>query len=180
MANVTGPLMSMSASGKFGGTMVFATNKGRNVVRQLVTPSNPRTAPQVTVRNALAVAAAVQHVINFTTFKHAGLTSRDEVLLRGVAPSGETWNATVTREIVGTGSAKYAAATAAFALVVANDWNTAALALQKPYAPLSRPNPSGFGFVSVSAGEQFFRHQYALFTAGITPAAPTTPPVYAA
>ena len=38
--------MSMDAAGAFGGTLVFGKWKGRNTVRQLVTPSNPQKAGQ--------------------------------------------------------------------------------------------------------------------------------------
>ena len=38
MAKVSGPLMSVSASGAFASSMVFATWKGRAYVRQLVVP----------------------------------------------------------------------------------------------------------------------------------------------
>jgi len=40
MAKVTGPLFSMSASGKLGDAMVFFGWKGLNVVRQWVIPTN--------------------------------------------------------------------------------------------------------------------------------------------
>ncbi len=50
MARTTGPLMSVDASGKFGGTLVFAKWKGRNYVRQLVIPKNPKSAKQTGVR----------------------------------------------------------------------------------------------------------------------------------
>jgi len=50
MARVSGPLLSVDASGKFGGAMVFGKWKGRNVVRQLVIPKNPKSAKQVGVR----------------------------------------------------------------------------------------------------------------------------------
>ena len=51
MAKVTGPLMSMDAAGAFGGTLVFGKWKGRNTVRQLVTPSDPQKAGQTAARN---------------------------------------------------------------------------------------------------------------------------------
>ena len=51
MAKVSGPLMSMDASGKFGGALVFSKWKGRNVVRQLVIPGNPNSAGQEAARN---------------------------------------------------------------------------------------------------------------------------------
>jgi len=50
-------MMSVDASGKFGGSMVFAKWKGRNYVRQLVTPKNPKAAKQTGVRSMLAFLA---------------------------------------------------------------------------------------------------------------------------
>lgn len=50
MALTSGPLMSIGASGKFGGVLVYSTWKGRPVVRQLVTPSNPKSAGQTATR----------------------------------------------------------------------------------------------------------------------------------
>lgn len=46
MAKVTGPLYSMSASGKLGDAMVYFGWKGINVVRGYVIPSNPQSAAQ--------------------------------------------------------------------------------------------------------------------------------------
>jgi len=46
MAKVSGPLMSMSASGKLADAIVFFTWKGRNVVRQWLVPANPQTSQQ--------------------------------------------------------------------------------------------------------------------------------------
>ena len=42
--------MSLSASGSIGGALTFATTKGRQYVRQLVTPANPRSASQTGTR----------------------------------------------------------------------------------------------------------------------------------
>lgn len=50
MAVVSAPLMSLGASGKVGGAIVFSSWKGRPVVRQLVTPSNPNSAKQMARR----------------------------------------------------------------------------------------------------------------------------------
>jgi hypothetical protein len=50
MAKVTGPLMSMTASGKLAGAIVFTVWKGIAVVRKYVTPKNPNTANQQTIR----------------------------------------------------------------------------------------------------------------------------------
>jgi len=46
MAKVTGPLFSISASGKLGDAMVFFGWKGVNVVRGYVIPSNPQSTGQ--------------------------------------------------------------------------------------------------------------------------------------
>lgn len=46
MAKVTGPLMSMSASGKIADALVFSVWKGVAYVRQFVIPSNPESPGQ--------------------------------------------------------------------------------------------------------------------------------------
>jgi len=50
MARTVGPLMSLEASGALAGTIVYSKWKGRPYVRQLVTPSNPRSVLQVSTR----------------------------------------------------------------------------------------------------------------------------------
>lgn len=44
------PLMSIGASGSFAGALVASTWKGRPYLRQLVTPSNPKSAMQTAFR----------------------------------------------------------------------------------------------------------------------------------
>ena len=53
-AKLDGPLMSMGASGSIGGILTFGSNKGRNFVRQLVIPANPKSAAQQGVRSLMA------------------------------------------------------------------------------------------------------------------------------
>jgi len=50
MALVTGPLLSLDARGQVAGSIVFSNWKGRAYVRQLVTPSNPKSAGQTSNR----------------------------------------------------------------------------------------------------------------------------------
>ncbi|MGV0982796.1 MAG: hypothetical protein ACOYB0_10595 [Polynucleobacter sp.] len=50
MVKVSAPAMSLDASGSLAGTLVFSKWKGRNYVRQLVRPSNPKSALQVATR----------------------------------------------------------------------------------------------------------------------------------
>lgn len=46
MAKTTGPLFSVSASGKLANSVVYFTWKGVNVVRQWLKPANPQVAAQ--------------------------------------------------------------------------------------------------------------------------------------
>ena len=57
MALVTGPLMSMSASGTVGDAITFATWKGRPYVRERVVPKNPKSAKQTGIRVMLRFAS---------------------------------------------------------------------------------------------------------------------------
>jgi hypothetical protein len=50
---LTGPMMSIDASGSFGGVLVASKWKGRNYMRQLVKPSNPKSPGQVANRSMM-------------------------------------------------------------------------------------------------------------------------------
>ncbi|HUT11236.1 MAG TPA: hypothetical protein VMY42_12115 [Thermoguttaceae bacterium] len=50
MVKVNAPAMSLDASGSLAGALVFSKWKGRNYVRQLVRPANPKLPKQVSVR----------------------------------------------------------------------------------------------------------------------------------
>lgn len=103
MAKLDGPLMSMGASGSIGGILTFGSNKGRNFVRQLVIPSNPKTASQTGVRSMLkwigkewsqltpteqatwAARAAQTNISNFNAFSSLGMDNWSN----GKAPQSE-------------------------------------------------------------------------------------------
>lgn len=51
MVKVSAPALSLDASGSLAGTLVFSKWKGRNYVRTLVKPSNPKSGGQVGVRS---------------------------------------------------------------------------------------------------------------------------------
>jgi len=53
MAVVSAPLLSLGASGQLGGAIVYSSWKGRPVVRQLVTPSNPKSPKQIARRSMM-------------------------------------------------------------------------------------------------------------------------------
>lgn len=53
MAIVKGPAMSLDASGSIAGAIVFSKWKGRNYIRQLVTPANPKSGAQTGFRASM-------------------------------------------------------------------------------------------------------------------------------
>lgn len=59
MAVVKGPAMSLDASGSIAGAIVFSKWKGRNYVRQLVTPANPKSGSQTGFRSSMKFLAQI-------------------------------------------------------------------------------------------------------------------------
>lgn len=57
MAKVTGPLLSLDASGSVASTMTFSRWKGRNYVRQRVIPTYTNTTLQAKVRALISDAS---------------------------------------------------------------------------------------------------------------------------
>ncbi len=160
MAKVTGPLMSMDASGKFAGALVFTKWKGRPVVRQLVTPANPQSALQGETRTWLRLASAAQKFINRTALIRTGETKTDKQLLIEAAPSGQAWNGFLVKSILGPQNANIAAADTiwgAFDSTAKTNWNTAAAALTPEITAVAETleggeagSPMAPGFVMVA------------------------------
>jgi len=90
MAKVTNPLLSMSASGKIGNSIVF-DKRGR--ARIYVIPANPQTAGQMSVRNTLG---DIQR-----SLVKLGATLRGQ-LRTGF---GATWNSMIVGELMANGNA---------------------------------------------------------------------------
>jgi len=182
MAKVTGPLMSMDARGKFAGALVFSVWKGRPTVRQLVTPANPMSANQMTVRNAMRVLAAGQRFSNLTTTKRAGETVTDKAELISLAPAGQAWNGFLVKSAIGAGSINYDAASVAYAALTAPQktaWNDAAVALVPAIPAVAQKAAGGVPATDMTAGEVFFHYVYGLYMAGATTVPGAVPPVYA-
>lgn len=91
-AKVTGPLMSLDASGTVGNTTVFSKWKGRNYVRLRVIPKNVNSIAQQAVRSILgtlakavrAVTTSFDDLVNF-------LGSQFFIDAVAVAPTGQSW-----------------------------------------------------------------------------------------
>lgn len=91
MAKVTGPLMSLDASGSVASTITFSKWKGRNYVRQRVVPSNPSTAGQIAVRLILGDIAKAARAVLTSYVDVLGVGSQFFIDARDGAPSGQSW-----------------------------------------------------------------------------------------
>ena len=92
MVKVNAPAMSLDASGSLGGALVFSKWKGRNYIRTLVRPSNPRTQLQV----------AVRAMMKFLAQNWAGMTAPEKAdwLLLAKATSISAFNAMTAANMV--------------------------------------------------------------------------------
>lgn len=182
MAIVSGPLMSLDARGKFANALVFTAWKGRSVVRQLVTPANPHAAEQVIARNAVRAAGAGQHFAYLSIKKGAGRLVTDLAAIKAVTPSGQAWNGTLVKAIIGAGQVNYDASAASYAALIAADktaWNDAAAALTPAILAVAQAITGGASGTPMAAGEVFFRYTYGLSVLGIAAAPGAVPPTYA-
>lgn len=182
MAKVSGPLMSMDARGAFAGTLVFSNWKGRPVVRQLVTPGNPATGPQMAVRNSLRLTAVAQHFANLAVTKGAGRLVTDEAAIRNITPSGYAWNGHLVKTMIGAGNAAFASAKAAFTALTAAQkaaWDAAAAGLVPAIPAVVQKAAGNVAAPSLSGGEVFFIYTNGLNLLGIAAAPGAVPPVYA-
>lgn len=183
MAKVTGPLMSMEASGAFGGALVFGKWKGRPTVRQLVIPSNPKSANQTVARNSVRITGAAQKGVTTSLQKKSGQTLTDKQLLTAKAPSGFAWNGFLTDEMIGAGGINMTASKAAYTALLPAEktaWNTSAAARVPAFSAAAQTITGGAVGVAIAAGEVYFHQQYAMWKALIFTTAPgAVPPTYA-
>jgi hypothetical protein len=125
MAKVVAPLQSFSASGKVGKSLVFFSHLGRNVVRGLVTPANPKTTGQGDARLLLgALGRALRAVVTGSDY---------EIDAKSVSPSGQTYGSYFVTQMIqffGTGNTGVDALQAAVDGHTADtDWESEAVAL---------------------------------------------------
>lgn len=96
MAKVTGPLMSMSASGSIGKSIVFSIWKGVAYVRQWLKPANPQSADQGDVRIIMGgtgrACAQVKPTSGYET----------KLIAESVIPSGQSKQSYLVKKIIDT------------------------------------------------------------------------------
>lgn len=183
MAKVSGPLFSVDASGGFASALVFGKWKGRNTVRQLVTPANPQSQDQQDSRNRVRAVGVAQHWANVTTLKGDSRTVTDKAALIALAPAGQAWNGFLSKSMIGAGDLNYSAAEAAWTALTSGNkttWDTAAAALTPAFPQVYQADALGVAGTPLTAGQAFYYYQYGLYIAGVA-AAPVagTPPTYA-
>ena len=163
MAKVVSPLQSQSASGKFGGSIVFGRRKGANVVRSLVIPANPNTEAQKINRRAFAVAGRIARRVGVARLGYAAETDSIVDFYRKSAVGENVWNSQLGRGILGPGNATWIATRAQFDALSASDksdWETAATSSLIGFSAYARDG------VTISAGEHLFHLQKELAGAG--------------
>lgn len=183
MAKVSGPLMSLTASGGFASAMVYQSWKGRPTVRQLVIPANPQTADQQTARNYVRVTGAQQRWVNLSTMKGPARLITDRQLWIDNSPATFAWNGYLTDRVIGPDAQTIFDSDAAFALLTPTEksaWSTSATALTPPILDVVQVGPFGVVGTPKSRGNVWYNYQSGLFAAGLAVAPGTAPPVYTA
>ncbi len=127
MAKVTGPLMSMSASGKLGDAIVFFGWKGTNVVRQWLKPSNPQSTDQGDTRIAMGgTGRAVGKITTDSAF-------HQQLIDLALIPGGQTKQSYMVKYIIdnfiSTGTLYAAELAALTGHTCYADWGTSATSL---------------------------------------------------
>lgn len=118
MAKVTGPLMSMSATGKLANAIVYFPWKGLHVVREWLKPANPQSGAQGDQRviaGALGRGTSVVHTTSdfaaeIRAYMAAGLTWPSAIMkymVDNVVNDGTAWVALVTEYEAHTATAAF-------------------------------------------------------------------------
>lgn len=180
MAKVTGALFSMDASGGFGGALVFGKWKGRQTVRQLVTPANPKSADQETARNMVRTAGAAQHYANISTDQFTGAGMTTKAYLQANAPAGQAWNGFLVKSMIGGNGVHYAAAKAiwdAFSSGEKTAWEDAAAGATPDMPAAAQKSAGGASTTALTAGRVYLHYVYGCYIAGMFVDPPNaTPP----
>lgn len=102
MAKVTGPFLSLSASGSLAGTLTAKSWKGIQVMSIKSSPSNPKTTSQMNGRGFFAAGGKIT--------KRADLAGAVVTYVKTIIPAGQSWASWFVSEVMGTGYANIEAA----------------------------------------------------------------------
>lgn len=144
MAKVTGPLFSISASGKIADAMVHFPWKGRAIVRKWLKPSNPQSGDQGDRRVMLGGLGRAPKYVQTDSLYYD--------YAKEVEPEGQTWLSYFVSYIMATYFTNVAGYIAKYDEYMAHpakaDWDTRAAALglvifDLPYRAMSNAMPGG-------------------------------------
>ena len=180
MARVTGPLMSMEASGTIGKTLTFANWVGRQYVRRWTRPANPQTASQMGQRNAFSVIGVGVSQANKCLRINSTTNKTDEQAFRDKTPSGMRWNGYIQKVLTASGGAGYFDARTAWnRLPDQSQWEVTANGLVPPVQSAPQYLEGGATDTAATPGQVLFIMNYGLYLIGARTTAPNaTPPAY--
>ena len=99
MAKLNAPLFSFSASGSIAKALVYFPWKGLNVVRSWVSPANPKSPAQMTIRDRLKAAVAKIHFYQASVSMPFGVNDATSYALLGsLEATPRTWFNTIVRQ----------------------------------------------------------------------------------
>lgn len=183
MAKVTGPLMSLEASGTIGNALTFSRWVGRPYVRRYTVPSNPQTLGQEAHRNRFSAIGTITTWASRNTQFFGANTKDDQALIKAKTPADQRWNGYLLSVMTSGNGAQYEAAKASWVGVSPSsktDWETAAMALTPPMPSATQRGAGGVSEPVATPGFLLFLLHWGMYQLGIQPAAPgATPPVYA-
>lgn len=130
MARVTGPLMSMTASGTVGKIATFSKWNGQAYVRTRVIPFNLNSTGQQTVRSILGTLAKACRAVLTYTMDTAVPKTGSPFFVAAVAatPTGQSW-ISYLQQVINPNFATLVSAYGALDSTHKGYWNTAAVAI---------------------------------------------------
>ena len=167
MAKVRGPLHSDEASGTLGKSVTFARNRGLNVVRQTVTPNNPRTVPQLDARVVLRVTGqATVRMNSGQAGKESGNAMTPKEYYQSVVQAPDVWGNVHLARGYPDGKTQLQNDSAAYLALTPEQqgaWTTWNNALQRPFEDVQPVGEGSVGYAEVIVAYSFCA---ALFRAG--------------
>lgn len=183
MAKVTGPLMSLEASGTIGNALTFSRWVGRPYVRRYTVPANPQTLDQENHRNRFSAIGTITTWASRNQQTFDGNVLDDQALIKAKTPADQRWNGYLLRVMTSGNGAQYEAAKASWEganLSYQPAWETAAMALTPPMPSAAQRGVGGVSEPAATPGFLLFLLHWGMYQLGIQSAPPAaTPPVYA-
>ena len=177
MAKVRGPLHSEEASGSLAKTVTYARNRGLNVVRQTVTPGNPRTVPQLDSRVVLRVTGqATRRMNSGQAGKESGNTMTPKEYYQSVVVAPDVWGNVHMKDGYPEGKTQLQNDSAAYLALTPEQqgaWATWNNALQRPFEDVQPVGDGSVGYAEVIVAYSFcaalYRAGYLATFDGIAP-----------